>query len=222
MTALNLRSLRSGAAVALAALLSGCGVAGLNVTDGVVAPYESVYPIVVENGAELLEIRSLDGLAAAEAQRVDGFVAAYMQRGEGEITVAYPSDQAADETVEDVLRRFHRAGVPHDAVIRGPYSRAADGDRGVVISYFTPMAIGSGCPNYWGNTVGDSRNGRMIRLGCAVRQNLAAMTARPRDLLSPQPMTPADSEARSRALMAYRAGEDTRSADRIEITNTQN
>lgn len=208
----------------LAPALAGCGmtdVAGLTHPGTTSAPYESIYPIAVESGAELLEIGHLKGLPAGESQRVDGFAATYRQRGEGELTVAYPSDQDAQRTVDDIMHRLRLAGIRDDKIIRGPYSRSADGDRGVVLSYYTPVATGSGCPNYWGDTADDPSNGHMIRLGCAVRQNLAAMTARPRDLLAPQPMTPSDTATRTRVLEAYRKGEDTRSAERITVTTTQ-
>ena len=214
----------AAAGLLLAPTLSACGlggVAGITQPGTTHAPYEAIYPITVENGAELLEIGQLNGLPAGEAQRVDGFAATFRQRGEGEITVAYPSDQEAGATVEDVLHRMRLAGVSDDQIITGPYSTDADGDRGVVISYYTPVATGVGCPNYWGDTADDPSNGHMIRLGCAVRQNLAAMTARPRDLIAPQPMTPADTVARSRVLNAYRKGEDTRSAKNIEDTATR-
>ncbi len=212
------------AGLLLAPALSACGVSdftGLTSRGTTVAPYEAIYPITVENGAELLEVSQLKGLPAGEAQRVDGFAATFKQRGESEITVAYPSDVEAGPTVEDILHRLRLAGVKEEQIVQGPYSRDADGDRGVVLSYYTPVATGSGCPSYWGDTADDSSNGHAIRLGCAMRQNLAAMVARPRDLIAPQPMTPADTVARSRALMAYRKGEDTRSAKNIEETTTR-
>lgn len=201
-------STRSGAsklcvALAFGALLSGCSIATSS------EPYQSLSPIEVSLEPKTLELAPNAALGDTQRLQVAAFARRFARNGEGDITVAYPSDAPAASFVDDVLEEITRQGVSTSRLETGPYSREADGDRGVVVFFMAPTALGSGCERLWGETAINLHNEKSRRLGCAYRTNLAAMVADPRDLLTPRAMTPADLERRRGVFDLYRAGEET-------------
>ena len=55
-------------------------------------------------------------------------------------------------------------------------------------------------------------NQSSANLGCAITANMAAQIANPRDILGPQPMTPADSGRAAVVFNAYRNGRPSSTA----------
>lgn len=211
-------------------VLSACGAVGSAYTsplgfgpDGTtVADYRDVYPISVDLQPFLIEVEAeADILSDVDVARVDAFGRAFRSAGEGEVTIAYPSDVDAHSIVMAIAGRLERQGVVDDQIVVGAYSREADGDRGVVVSYFAPDATGPDCDgDLWGDTRAAPTNAGSVRTGCWAQRNFAAMAAQPRDLVEPRPTTPALAERRAQVLTQYVAGRATASELNRERTGT--
>jgi pilus assembly protein CpaD len=203
-------------AIAMTFAVTGCALGNTH------QPYEHSYPIGVTVEAQILEIPTEPRLSPQAARDVEAFARFYRRVGESQITVAYPAGQSVEAMVSDVIARIHKQGVTPSRLDMGGYSTEADGDRGVVLSFYASEALVAQCPQIWGETTMIPSNAKSVRLGCAHRNNLAAMIARPRDLIRPRAPTPPDAIRRGIVLSSYRQGGATdseQSGDKTETTN---
>lgn len=182
--------------------------------------YDLTHEIRVEVAPKLIEIAAAAPLSTFDKARVDAFAIEYRRVADGPITIAYPDKGAPGLVVKEVAERLFAAGVAHRSVVRGPYSVAEEGDRGVVVSFEAPEAIASECPEVKGDATLDVFNRTPGYFGCATRKNLAAMVADPRDLISPRPATPPLTARRTGVIYGYAAGEETASENGQEATET--
>ncbi len=199
---------RVAASLAAAALLAGCAEQRFETS----VAYPEVYPITVSTAPVLIAVPATGALSARDARRIDAIGRDYLRRGAGRITVAYPNDVDATETVSAVARRLDAVGVPARAIRRGAYDATRYEGEGVVVSFDGPVAAAAPCPQLWGDSVLTGENGYSARTGCAVQANLAAMVADPRDLVAPRTLGPAYSGRGVRVQGAYAAGDSTVSA----------
>ena len=211
------KALRAKSATALCAALFALGLAGCSYTTGV--RYDKVYPITVANSAAMIEVPAEGALSAQDAARVVELGRNFLKSGEGELTIAYPKGQKSGKVVADATRRLIEAGVPTRQILRGPYDTALDGDRGVVVSYYGPVAVATECPANPMDPNLDTSNGAPLRFGCAYQHNVAAMLENPRDAVSARPSTPASADRRRHVLEKYVTG-DLTTADSQEKTQT--
>lgn len=185
-------------------------------------PLAQAHPSAVSIEPYLVEVPVLDAVTEAEARRIETFARRFRSIGRGELTVAYPDDGAPALFVADVVAHVQGQGVHPSKIVTGAYSVAADGDRGVVLSFYGAAALASRCADSWGPSAPSATNARGDNLGCASRNNLAAMIANPRDLVEPQPLSPPSVRRRGLVLDAYAKGESTASERSMEPTATTN
>lgn len=205
------------AALATAALgVSGCAISG----DAI--DYEARYPIGVSSEAYILETPLAARLSENEAQRVGAFARRYRVIGDGALTIAYPDEAVADPLVGRIAATVHAQGVHPNRVVIGPYSVAADGERGVVLSFAASDALVAQCPDEWGETTANPTNSMSNRFGCAHRNNLAAMIEAPNDLIEPRASTPPNAARRIQVLGEYVSGGATAAEGDTEQTRTTN
>lgn len=200
-------------AVALSALLAGCAASTAE-------RYDHIYPIAVELAPTMLELPAETTLSSFDARRVDAFGRDFMRTGDGELTIAFPSGSQSGRTVAETAARLRHVGVPAERIVHGPYSVEADGDRGLVLSYFAPTATPTDCPEHPMDSTRDLSNQTPIGFGCSVRNNIAAMLEDPRDVIAPRPATPPSADRRHTVLEAYALGEVTASANESDAAET--
>lgn len=200
----------------LAALAAGCAGAWNGPEKAMTVAEE--HPISVDSQIVTLTIdldRSATELSSVDKSRLRAFADAYLVGGHGPLTITAPSGTSDDldgqETASDIRKYLHEVGVDW-ASITGSTYRAAD-DRGtkIIVSYTHYVATPSACGVWKGLRARDYANLRSPNFGCATQNNLAAMVADPRDLVTPADSAPPDSAARIRGVNSYRAGEVTAS-----------
>jgi pilus assembly protein CpaD len=91
---------------------------------------------------------------------------------------------------------------------------AYDGAPGapILVGFTGFEAVVPQCGQVWNNLMATRDNRVQSNFGCAVTANMAAQIANPSDIVTPQPMDPADATRRSVVMGKYRAGEITSTA----------
>ncbi|MEL6979798.1 MAG: CpaD family pilus assembly lipoprotein [Pseudomonadota bacterium] len=215
-TLLAPRSAKLGRAlgpIALSALVAGCSMTGAQ-------RFDPNYPVTVEVAPYLLEIPAETALSSFDTRRIQAFGRDFLRTGDGELTIAYPSGSESGQTVAAASASLVGVGVPRTQIIRGPYSVEADGDRGVVLSYFAPEAIATACPAEPMVDANDRSNQSPAGFGCSVKNNVVAMLEDPRDAIAPRPTTPPSADRRHQVLTAYVAGERTAAQNESDDAQT--
>ena len=187
--------------------LTGCA------NEGVTERYDQVHQIEVRSAPQVLETPVTAPLTPRDAAEVAAFGRAFAKDGMGPLTVVYPQEAGIDGLAASaaVIDTLMASGAPTARLLRGSYSAAVDGDRGVVLSYNSPTAFRPECPDHQEDSTRDPNNLTPRGFGCAFQNNLAAMIDRPMDLVAPRPATTADAERRQVVLSKYRKGELTES-----------
>lgn len=203
------------AAAGLAALaLAGC------VHQSTAARYDRVYPITAQVAPYLMELPAETAVSGFDARRIDAFGRDFLKSESASVTIAYPSDVEAGQVVAEAMARLKGVGVENAQILRGPYSREDEGDRGVVLSYYAPAAAATPCPAHPYDSTGDSGNQTPARFGCAYQTNIAAMLEEPRDAAAPRPATPPSADRRFHVLTRYAGGKKTASETSAARTTT--
>jgi len=184
-----------GVALMGALVLASCA-SMWNGPDSEVDP-EVAYPIVVGPHMETLSIPSGTGASSAD---LAGFASGFNASGNGSVTVSAPSPEMATAYAD----RLVTLGVPRGRIVIGPSQGGA-----VQLSYVGYGASSPPCGNWPANIAFTETNLPTANFGCATQHNLAAMVADPRDLVTPQPMTPPDTERRMTVIDKWRRGEPT-------------
>ncbi|UIJ44548.1 CpaD family pilus assembly protein [Sphingomonas cannabina] len=193
------------ALLAPALLLGGCGVGNRDL--------ESVHQPVVSRADYALDLAvSGDGLASGERQRLAGWLAS--------LNVGYGDRIAVDDGSQDYAGGVHAAVTDEAAhygllvndkvpVIAGPLT---PGTARVVVSRMTASV--PGCPDHSGLRGSDLNANTWSNYGCATNTNLAAMVARPEDLIRGQQGDPtADTMTTYKAVTTFRAKAPTGAGD---------
>lgn len=195
------------------AALSGCSTL-VNGRDEALSIAEE-HPIAVDSQVVTLTVAlGDDGLSAVDSARVRAFADSYLAAGHGPVSVTSPTgsqgDRGAMQAAVDARSILDDAGVAADRVEQTGYL-SGESKRQLVLSYVRYVATPSACGVWTGTMARDFKNLRSPNYGCAMQNNLAAMIADPRELVEPAGMTPADSNARTRMIDAYRKGAKTSS-----------
>jgi len=121
-----------------------------------------------------------------------------------------PNAMVSVKVASQVREALHETGVSREAITGATYRAAGDKrDAEIFLSFTRYVATASPC-GVWTQNVGKSFSNRTTpNFGCATQNNLAAMVADPRDLITPRGMTPADVGRRSFVLDTYRQGQRT-------------
>lgn len=187
--------------------------------------YRSRHPIVVTESAETLDIpvgSQSSRLNENMAETVALFGAAAREHGASGVTVLVPSgsgnETAAAGMSRSVKAALQRGGVPAHAITMTPYKvDQASADAPIRIAY--PRVVASvphPCGTWPDQIVGQFDNSDYYNFGCAYQANMAAMTANPSDLVTPQGMPPSDATRRTQVITKYRAGQPTKSETGLE------
>ncbi len=211
---------RAAVVVALSVALTGCFSTRKDslYTGSVNNPVHAErHPISVRTGIVELKVevlRHMSALGAGQRAKVSAFVSDYKSIGAGPLSISLPrgaiNEMAASSMLEDVRQVMAAYGVPPGAVSISDYA-ADPGMRNppLVLKYQRYYASASPCGNWPGNLASDFENKPYPNFACAQQNNLAAMVANPRDLISPRSMTPGDIRRRMIVHNKYLKGEVT-------------
>lgn len=187
-----------GASLAATLLMAGCADQGIfNGPMSDMDP-EAAYPITVGPHME-----SMAYAGPASNDQLAGFAGNFMASGNGSITVSASNPDAA----KNVAGRLVSLGVPRDRIVVGAPSQGAN----VQLSFVGYGATSPVCGHWEENIASTFYNQPTPNFGCATQHNIAAQIADPRDLVTPQAMTPPDTERRMIVIDHWRKGEPTSS-----------
>jgi pilus assembly protein CpaD len=199
-------------------LLAGCGATERMVESSIPQDdYQIRHPIVLGEEPRTLEILvepvtgQFDRHSAAQLRE---FASLYRKFGRGPITIMPPAFPGATPTVEPIRNALYNAGAQARTIV-SPYPAGDNLAAPVRVSFLglkahvadqcgqwpRDLAIGSGAVADWSNKP-------YWNFGCAYQTALAAQVADPRDLVTPQAETPADTAMRVRGIESLRKGED--------------
>jgi pilus assembly protein CpaD len=167
---------------------------------------EVAYPITVGPHMETLSVTP--GADANANARISAFAGNFMASGNGSITVSAPTPEAGRQVAD----RLAANGVPRDRIMMGAPAQG----HAVQLSFVGYGADSPPCGNWDENVSFTFYNTPTPNFGCSTQHNLAAMIADPRDLVTPQPMTPPDTERRMTVIDKWRKGEPTASQKTAE------
>ncbi len=199
----------------LALCVAGCA-AGFNGPEQALTVSEA-HPISVDSQIVTLTIDADDtttDLSDRDQARLKAFATSYLANGHGPLTITAPSgfaDADGHEAAADIRKALHDAGVSWEALAGATYRTGGDQGDQLIVSYTRYVATASECGIWSGVRERDYRNLRSPNYGCATQNNIAAMLADPHDLIAPAAMSPRDAMSTSRAIDAYRGGEQTSS-----------
>jgi pilus assembly protein CpaD len=204
-----------------AALVSGCAM--VNGPEHAMT-YAERHPITVDTQVVTMtiDVSAAEGdLSSLDRSRLRAFADAYLTNGHGPLSITVPAsshgDRLAERRAAAIRSHLNEAGVDWSQLPASTYALGNASGRQIILSYTHYVATASACGDFSGQLMRDYRNLRTVNFGCATQNNLAAMVADPRDLVTPADSAPPDAQARIRALRAYRAGEVTSSAKDRDI-----
>lgn len=209
-------------------LLAGCSartteptLTGALAYDG----YRTKHPIMLTEQAETLDV-PVGGQAARLTVEMADTVAVFgreaVERGASGVTVMVPSgssnEGAAHRLSRQVAGALKRGGVPAHAVSFQPYPvEASAADAPIRVAYPRVVAaVPHKCGQWPDQVIGQLDNTDYYNFGCAYQANIAAMAARPSDLVTPQGMTPPDATRRTTVVRKYQAGTPTKSEQSLQ------
>jgi pilus assembly protein CpaD len=198
--------------------VTGCGTTNRMVVSSIPEDdYRVRHPIVLGEAPYTLQIlvESVSGrFDGRSAARLREFANLYRRFGRGPIMVMPPALPSGPPSVEPVRHALWSAGV-HASTIVTPYPAGSNPVAPMRLQFFGlkatvadrcgqwPRDLGSG-----GGAAEDWSNKPYWNFGCAYQTAFAAQVAEPRDLVSPQAETPADTDMRTRAIDNRRQAKD--------------
>jgi pilus assembly protein CpaD len=198
--------------------LAGCGATERMVVSSIPQDdYQVRHPIVLGEEPRTLEILvepvsgQFDRHSAAQLRE---FASLYRKFGRGPITIMPPAFPGATPPVGPVRDALTKAGVNARTIV-APYPAGPNLAAPVRLSFLglkarvadqcgqwpRDLALGSGAGEDWSNKP-------YWNYGCAYQTAFAAQVADPRDLVTPQGETPADTALRTRGIESLRNGQD--------------
>jgi len=198
--------------------LAGCGATERMVVSSIPQDdYQIRHPIVLGEGPHQLEILvepvtgQFDRHSAAQLRE---FASLYRKFGHGPITIMPPAFPGATPPVEPIRNALYSAGV-RAPILVASYPAGPNFSAPVRLRFLglkatvadqcgqwpRDLAIGSGAAADWNNKP-------YWNFGCAYQTAFAAQVADPRDLVTPQGETPADTAIRVRGIESLRKATD--------------
>lgn len=198
----------------LSALASGCAGAWNGAGQALTVAEE--HPISVDSQVVTMTMpleTQGSALSSMDKARLRAFSDSYLTSGYGPLTITAPegasSDAAGQKLAAQIRDYLHETGVNADAINAAVYRVGSDRKRDLILSYTHYVATAPVCGVWDGMRKRDYGNLRSPNFGCAQQNNIAAMVADPRDLVTPADSTSPDANARARMLKMYRAGQPT-------------
>lgn len=184
-----------------ALLLAGCGG---TVNRGL----ESVHQPVVTRADYAFDLATSNGhLAPGEGQRLDGWLTS-LNVGYGDTVGIDDPSPYASAASNEVAQRVARYGLLLADTAPVTPQPLTPGTMRVVVTRMT--ATVPGCPDYSRDSSHEFEGNTTSNFGCASNSNLAAMVARPQDLVRGQPGAPSvDPATASKAIQSFRAAKPT-------------
>lgn len=175
------------------------------------------HPITVQQQVVTLSIAvddSLSELSAVDKARIGAFADAWFTRGHGPVTITAPSggnmDFYGQQVVAEIRNELYRLGMDYAAMQGASYRVPGDVSQPeILLTFDNYVASPSACGNWDDEYYRRSHNLRTKNFGCADRNNLAAMVADPRDLVTPQTLGAPDAARAGNVYQAYVRGEIT-------------
>jgi len=180
---------------------------------------ESIHQPVVERSDYAFDVAASDGgLSRDETDRLAGWMAS-LQLGYGD-RIAVDANTGADGAVRDTVAGLAaRYGLLVSDDVPYTVGQVAPGTARVVVSRM--RASVPGCPDHSRVSGIEYEGNTNSNYGCAVNSNLAAMIARPEDLVRGQPGAPtSDPAAAYKAIDTYRKAQPT-GAGGLKTENTR-
>ncbi|MGH6834279.1 MAG: CpaD family pilus assembly protein [Methylocella sp.] len=199
--------------------LAGCGTTERMVVSSIpLDDYRVRHPIVLAEAPRTLDIfvepttGQFDRRSAAQLREFAGL---YRKFGRGPISIMPPAFPGGTTPVAPLRNALLYSAGAHVRTIVAPYPASPNLAAPVRLSFLglkasvadrcgqwpRDLAIGSGAAVDWSNRP-------YWNFGCAYQSAFAAQVADPRDLVTPQGETPADTVMRTRAIESLRKGED--------------
>ena len=184
------------AAVATAAMLTGCARAPNDVTLNQITtkPVQLSHTVHFAPGSATL--------APSEAADLGAFLGEDRRDGIDGVTIIASDSAIADARRARVSQALDNLGFVHRLAAPDP-SFTADA---VVVTVNREAAVPPACPHWTVIGPYDPSNAPSTNLGCATRTDLYLMVADPRDLVSGHPQGPADAAPSMAAVATYRTG----------------
>ena len=166
------------------------------------------HQIMVEPSYRALKLNWNGGLSQPEQIQLDGFVSDYIAHGNGSIAVSAPANLGGQEMAGWFAARINALGVSRDKILIAAHD-APQNDMRVEVNYVTYQARTDKCGDWSDNLAFTLMNDTPKNFGCSVQQNIAAMIADPRDLISPRGMEESDAARRTTVITNYEQGKVT-------------
>ena len=119
------------------------------------------------------------------------------------------NEYAIVNAVSNVRHVIHGTGISGHAISMEPYYVGSSSDAPIKVSFTTLVAKGPKCGRWTDNLGNSDRNTNYGNFGCTQQNNLAAMIANPRDLVSPGHLDPRSSGRRDTIADKWINGEVT-------------
>jgi pilus assembly protein CpaD len=188
--------------------------------------YRERHPIVLRNGARILDVFVGGGLDQRQRDDIMTFAAEYRSRGQGLVTADVPAGGKAGRGLSLVREALAEAGVPAGRVVVTSYPVTEPGLAAPIRLSFQRLEakVASRC-GLWPQDLGvsnvkaNANNEPYWNLGCAMQTNIAAQTADPVDLVRGRAETRVDTMRRMSNIEKLRQGQDPSTDYKTEATS---
>ena len=201
------------AAMAAAALLSGCAKRDSITVGAVPDDYRTNHPIVIAEKEETLDLpvaASDRGATTSQRASLEGFLSSYDKTAAPTLNIIAPSGSAnavaASAAAQDFAQIARNSGVPASRIMIASYQASPEEVSAPVRVAFTAMrAQTDKCGRWPEDVLQTSENKHYANFGCSYQNNIAAQIAVPSDLLGPRKQTPIDPANRAVVIDDYQA-----------------
>jgi pilus assembly protein CpaD len=145
--------------------------------------YDQIYPISLRQGTVRLEVDAARAVLMPEQENaIRAFASRALSTGARYVLIGHPDTTPGNAVAARVSQILITAGVSPEVIRAGK----ADGPM-VVASFASTVAVSKPCGQWTADAVAKNyTNNPGSDFGCATQQNLAAMVARPTDLVIPR------------------------------------
>ena len=223
------KSMKSGilfTGLSLAALgISACSTYQKTPKDWITSPADANLASV-DRSTDVLEISlpaAQTALYKEDRAELAAFVKRYMQVGVGDLIVTTPTGtantQLAIQSLADLREIAFDSGLSYESIRVRTYDASGVSAAPMTLSFDRYVAVAPDCPLLSRvDLVNVRSNAEMPTIGCSVNTNLAAMVAKPEDLIRPEESTARGSVRTASQFDRYQAGESTTSASDLNAS----
>jgi pilus assembly protein CpaD len=206
--------------VALILAVGACSSSREEIARDVKTPLDQHPFEVTQSPDDTLLAVHRGGVTPTQAAAVADMVRRWRSAGGDAIAVRLPGNgpQEADAgTMGEQVRSVLLAeGVPPQQIRLERYDAKGDAAAPIAVSFNRLMAKVPECGLEWDNLTGTQSNNVPNTFGCAIRANMAAQVANPRDLIQGRAEDPYESSRGTVQTGKYRTGESTASTEKVQ------